>query len=74
VQGTLRLFFETFRRTGSGMATVKAFRQQRLKFPRRARSGPQRGEGLWDDLEHARAPQRTNGRHRGIPAEPTPVR
>src|SRR5438128_3557365 len=29
VQGTLRLFFETFRRTGSGMATVKAFRQQR---------------------------------------------
>jgi DNA invertase Pin-like site-specific DNA recombinase len=54
VQGTLRLFFETFRRTGSGTATVKAFRQQRLKFPRRARSGRQRGEVLWDDLEHAR--------------------
>ncbi len=55
VQDTLRLFFETFRRTGSAMATVKAFRQQRLKFPRRARSGPQRGEVLWDDLEHSRA-------------------
>jgi DNA invertase Pin-like site-specific DNA recombinase len=55
VQGTVRLFFETFRRTGSGMATVKAFRHQRLKFPRRVRSGPQRGEVLWDDLQHARA-------------------
>jgi DNA invertase Pin-like site-specific DNA recombinase len=55
VQGTLRLFFETFRRTGSAMATVKAFRQQRLKFPRRARSGPLQGEVLWDALEHSRA-------------------
>ena len=55
VQGTVRLFFETFRRTGSAMATVKAFRQQRLQFPRRARSGPQQGEILWDDLEHSRA-------------------
>jgi DNA invertase Pin-like site-specific DNA recombinase len=55
VQGTLRLFFETFRRTGSATATVKAFRHQRLKVPRRARSGPHRGEVLWDDLEHSRA-------------------
>jgi DNA invertase Pin-like site-specific DNA recombinase len=55
VQSTLRLFFETFRRTGTAMATVKAFRLQRLTFPRRARSGPQRGDVLWDDLEHARA-------------------
>jgi DNA invertase Pin-like site-specific DNA recombinase len=55
VQGTLRLFFETFRRTGSATATVKAFRHQRLKFPRRARTGPQQGAVLWDDLEHSRA-------------------
>ena len=55
VQGTLRLFFETFRRTGSAMATVKAFRQQQLTFPRRAHSGPQRGEVLWDALQHSRA-------------------
>jgi hypothetical protein len=47
VQGTLRLFFETFRRTGSAIATVKAFRHQRLKIPHRARSGPHRGEVLW---------------------------
>ncbi len=55
VQSTLRLFFETFRRTGSGMATVKAFRQQQLTFPRRARSGLQRGDVLWDALQHSRA-------------------
>jgi DNA invertase Pin-like site-specific DNA recombinase len=55
VQATLRLFFETFRRTGSAIATVKAFRHQRLQFPRRAQSGPQRGEVLWDALEHSRA-------------------
>jgi DNA invertase Pin-like site-specific DNA recombinase len=55
VQGTLRLFFETFRRTGSATATVKTFRHQRLKFPRRAHTGPQRGAVLWDDLEHSRA-------------------
>jgi DNA invertase Pin-like site-specific DNA recombinase len=55
VQGTVRLFFETFRRTGSAMATVKAFRHQQLKFPRRVRTGPQRGEVLWSDLEHSRA-------------------
>jgi DNA invertase Pin-like site-specific DNA recombinase len=54
VQGTLRLFFETFRRTGSATGTVKAFRHQRLKFPRRARSGAERGGVLWDDLEHWR--------------------
>jgi DNA invertase Pin-like site-specific DNA recombinase len=55
VQGTLRLFFETFRRTGSAMATVKTFRQHQLTFPRRAHSGPQRGEVLWDALQHSRA-------------------
>lgn len=55
VQGTMRLFFETFRRTGSAMATVKAFGHQQLKFPRRVGTGPQRGEVLWSDLEHARA-------------------
>jgi DNA invertase Pin-like site-specific DNA recombinase len=55
VQDTLRLFFETFRRTGSATATVKAFRTQGLKFPRRARTGPAKGEILWGELEHSRA-------------------
>jgi DNA invertase Pin-like site-specific DNA recombinase/G:T/U-mismatch repair DNA glycosylase len=57
VQGTLRLFFETFRRTGSATATLKTFRHQHLKFPRRARAGPHQGEVLWDDLEYSRALQ-----------------
>jgi len=55
VQASLRLFFETFRRTGSAMATVKMFRAQGLLFPRRVRWGPDRGELLWDPLLHRRA-------------------
>jgi len=55
VQGVLRLFFETFRRTGSAMATVKAFHAQELLFPRRIRCGPDRGQLLWDPLLHSRA-------------------
>jgi DNA invertase Pin-like site-specific DNA recombinase len=55
VQETLRAFFQTFRRTGSATATVKAFRTQQLPFPRRARSGAHQGETLWGRLEHTRA-------------------
>jgi hypothetical protein len=55
VQETVGTFFRTFRRTGSATATVKAFRSQGLKFPRLARSGPAKGELLWDELEHSRA-------------------
>jgi DNA invertase Pin-like site-specific DNA recombinase len=55
VQETLRTFFQTFRRTGSASATVKAFRDQQLPFPRRARFGAHQGETLWGRLEHTRA-------------------
>lgn len=55
VQQTLRTFFQTFRRTGSATATVRAFRKQGLKFPRRAKSGPAMGEILWGELDHSRA-------------------
>src|SRR5438477_10091643 len=34
------------------MATVKAFRQQGLMFPRRLRSGPGKGDLVWAPLEH----------------------
>ncbi len=54
VQDTLRAFFQTFRRTGSASATVKAFRDQQVPFPRRARYGPHQGETLWGQLEHSR--------------------
>ncbi|MGB9662242.1 MAG: recombinase family protein [Moorellaceae bacterium] len=51
VQETLRLFFSTFRRTGSAAATVKTFR------PRRLRTGPRKGELVWSPLVHSRALQ-----------------
>lgn len=55
VQQTLQLFFHTFRRTGSASATVRAFRDGRLRFPRRIRSGPHKDEVCWAPLEHSQA-------------------
>lgn len=55
VQSTLRLLFETFRRVGSCFSTVREFRAQRLDFPRRIRSGPTRGELLWQPLTYTTA-------------------
>jgi len=46
--------FETFERTGSASATVRHFREQGLRFPRRPRSGPHKGELLWEPLLHWR--------------------
>ena len=57
VQKSLRLFFETFRRTGSATTTVKAFREQGLLFPRRLCRGLRKGELLWGRLDHWRALQ-----------------
>jgi DNA invertase Pin-like site-specific DNA recombinase len=53
VQQSLRLLFETYRRTGSATATVKSFRQQGLLFPRRLRAGPRPGELVWVELGHS---------------------
>jgi DNA invertase Pin-like site-specific DNA recombinase len=55
VQGALRLFFETFRRRGSAFKTVRAFREQGVRFPQRLRKGPHKGEVVWGQLEHAQA-------------------
>jgi DNA invertase Pin-like site-specific DNA recombinase len=52
VQHSLRLLFETFRRTGSAAATVKAFHKQALLFPRRIAGGPQKGDLVWGSLGH----------------------
>ena len=54
IQESVRQLFRTFRRTGSAMATVKAFRDQGLQFPRRVYRGPRKGDVLWTDLEHSR--------------------
>jgi len=50
VQGTIRFLFRTFQRTGSACATVRAFRQEMVPFPRRLRSGPHQGELAWGEL------------------------
>jgi DNA invertase Pin-like site-specific DNA recombinase len=52
VQDTIRFLLRTFRRTGSASATVRAFRQAQVPFPRRVRSGPHQGELVWGDLQH----------------------
>jgi len=55
VQQAVRLLFETFRRTGSAMATVKYFAEQGLQFPRHVHTGPNKGDVVWAGLEHSRA-------------------
>jgi DNA invertase Pin-like site-specific DNA recombinase len=57
VQETLRHFFETFTRTGSAMATMKAFHKEKVLFPRRLKKGPRKGDLLWVELTHSRALQ-----------------
>jgi len=53
VQESLRLLFGTFRSSGSATATVKTFRQQGLRFPRRLRAGARKGELVWTALGHS---------------------
>jgi len=55
VQQALRLFFQTFRRTGTAWATVRHFREAGLKFPRRVRQGAHQGELVWGELLHSQA-------------------
>jgi DNA invertase Pin-like site-specific DNA recombinase len=54
VRKSIAYLFETFERTGSASATVRHFRAQELRFPRRPRSGPHKGELLWESLRHWR--------------------
>ncbi|MFH0903125.1 MAG: recombinase family protein, partial [Pseudomonadota bacterium] len=57
VQETIRLFFQTFRRTGTALATLKHFHKEQILFPRRPRSGTQKGELVWGPLGHCRSLQ-----------------
>ena len=52
VRQSMTHLFETFARTGSASATVRHFREQGLRFPRRPRSGTHKGELLWVPLYH----------------------
>lgn len=54
VRKSIAHLFESFERTGSASATVKHFSEQGLRFPRRPRFGPHKGELLWESLRHWR--------------------
>ena len=57
VQQTLRTFFAVYQRQGSALAVVRHFRRHALKFPRRLRGGPEKGQLIWGPLTHTRALQ-----------------
>lgn len=54
VQGTVRLLFETFQRTGSAEQVVKHFSKEKISFPRRLQTGPRAKEIIFAPLEHSR--------------------
>ena len=53
VQQTVRLLFESFRRTGSAWRTVREFRSQQILFPSRPKRGPHKGELGWGPMLHS---------------------
>jgi DNA invertase Pin-like site-specific DNA recombinase len=57
VQEAIRIFFQTFRRTGSAFSTVRAFNEKRLKFPKRLHKGFRKGELIWEPLMLSKALQ-----------------
>lgn len=54
VQDAYRMLFQTFRRVGSALGTVKAFYKEGMKFPRIAQRGANKGEIVWGELDHSR--------------------
>jgi DNA invertase Pin-like site-specific DNA recombinase len=54
VQESFRHLFRTFRRTGSALGVVKAFRQEGLKFPHRVWGGVHDGEIVWGNMAYYR--------------------
>jgi DNA invertase Pin-like site-specific DNA recombinase len=57
VRSAIQLVFDTFERTGSAMQTVRFFREQGLRFPRRIRAGADKGDLLWGKPNHSRIVQ-----------------
>ena len=57
VQESIRLLFTMFRRTGSAVATVRAFRQQGLLFPHQRSGGHRHDQLVWSDLNRSRVVQ-----------------
>lgn len=55
IRDSIYLFFETFRKVGSATGTIKYFRKNGLKFPKRLRTGPNKGDVVWSEMIHSRA-------------------
>jgi DNA invertase Pin-like site-specific DNA recombinase len=54
VQAAYHMLFQTFRRVGSALGTVKSFHKQGLKFPRVVQCGPNKGDIVWGELHESR--------------------
>ncbi|MGH7419276.1 MAG: recombinase family protein, partial [Candidatus Rokuibacteriota bacterium] len=54
IQDTVRLLFETFRRTGSAQKVVRHFAQEKIHWPRRPYTGGRAGQVVFAPLEHSR--------------------
>jgi DNA invertase Pin-like site-specific DNA recombinase len=54
IERSVRLLFETFRRTGSAERVVRHFSAEGIKFPRRLAGGLRAGEVVFVPLEHSR--------------------
>ena len=67
IQQTIHLLFNIFRRTGAAFATVKAFWNDEIKFPRRPYNGPNKGILEWGKLTYGQAQQiLKNPRYAGV--------
>jgi DNA invertase Pin-like site-specific DNA recombinase len=54
IQDTVRLLFETFRRTGSAQKVVRHFAQEKILWPRRPYTGGRAGQIVFAPLAHSR--------------------
>jgi DNA invertase Pin-like site-specific DNA recombinase len=54
IQDTVRLLFETFRRTGSAQKVVRHFAQEKIRWPRRPYTGGRAGQIVFAPLAHSR--------------------
>jgi DNA invertase Pin-like site-specific DNA recombinase len=54
VQAALRLVFDTFEQTGSALQALRRFLDEGVLFPRRIRTGPNRGDLEWAEPQHSR--------------------
>jgi len=54
IQQTIRLLFETFRRTGSAEQVVRHFAREGIQWPRRLYTGGRAGALVFAPLEHSR--------------------